>query len=174
MRNPILRERPEPVDVVLAALRNTLGESAASAACDDVFMALQAAGYAVAPFTIEGRRLTETDTGVKLGAALEALYEAVPNSAVRTRKLSDALDVARSYAYQPRYRFLANDGSGAAILTNCDDGRSVYFQPGDDADEARAEFEMSPYANETALGFGVAGLWRAKAAAYFNDDPEGL
>ncbi|AXQ68559.1 hypothetical protein HOU00_gp117 [Caulobacter phage CcrPW] len=174
MLNPILRERREPVDIVLDALKGRMGEADASEACDSVFLALQNEGYAVAPFTIEGRRLTQTDTGVKLGDALRTLFEAVPNYAVRSQRLADAVSVASGYVYQPRYRFLADDGTGAAILTNCDDGRSVYFQPGPDADEARAEFERSQYTDETAEGFGVAGLWRAKAAAYFNDDPEGL
>lgn len=115
---------------------------------------------------VPSRRATHTDDGEPLGAVIEALYNAIPNSAVRTQKLADALSTARAWVYRPRYRFLA-DAHPGALLTDCETGETVYFQPGDDADRARSDLASSLYGDTTAQGEAVARMSESLASEYF-------
>ncbi|AFU87186.1 hypothetical protein CcrMagneto_gp344 [Caulobacter virus Magneto] len=125
--------------------------------------ALQAGGYVIAR-----RRDVFTDAGEKLGDLLAALYDAVPNYAVRSQRLADALAPARNYVYQPRFR-VKLDAAPGALLTDCDTGATVYFQPGDDADAFRAEFAPWVHAaNVTGDGAALASMMNPTAEEYFS------
>ncbi|ARB13546.1 hypothetical protein Ccr29_gp354 [Caulobacter phage Ccr29] len=129
----------------------------------DVIATLEAAGYVIAR-----RRDVYTDSGVKLGDALAALYDAVPNYAVRSQRLADALTPARDYVYQPRFR-VKLDAAPGARLTDCETGACVYFQPGDDAEAFRALF--APWLrdnDETGDGKALASMMNATAEEYFS------
>jgi hypothetical protein len=129
----------------------------------DALGAMHAGGYVIAR-----RRDVVTDHGEKLADILAGLYDAVPNYAVRSQRLADALSAAREYVYQPRFRF-KRDAAPGALLTDCDTGREVYFQPGDDAEAARNEFAPWLRDNDvTAQGAALASAMNATAEEYFS------
>ncbi|AXQ68218.1 hypothetical protein HOT99_gp081 [Caulobacter phage CcrBL10] len=138
--------------------------SGALTSSDEVIATLEAAGYVIAR-----RRDVFTDEGQKLGDVLAALYDAVPNSAVRTQRLADALKPACAFVYQPRFRVVLEAAPGAR-LTDCETGACVYFQPGDDADTFREEF--GPWVRDdvpdTAEGQALASMMNPTAEEYFS------
>lgn len=112
-------------------------------------------------------RATHTDEGEPLGRVIEELYEAIPNSAVRTQKLADALSKARSWYYRPRFRFLADDGTGAAVFTECDTGERHLIPRGPAAALAREMWSPRARGDANALGEGIGANWEDDVAELF-------
>lgn len=111
------------------------------------------------------RRASHTDAGEPLADLLRDLFEAMPTPS--TQKLSKPWGRLLAFYHQPRFRFL-EDANPGALLTDCETGRTVYFQPGDDADRARKDFNMCDSAAPlTEAGCGVANPWVATASEYF-------